>query len=143
VQAIDTLKSFEKKDQKLAGAAATNLSFLYFLEGEYKHAEKYAEVAINADRYNAKALTNLGNCHFHKALYDKAKNCYQDAISVDATCTEAMYNLGTHYFDYFLCMVISKSQNPTRSLPLSHNQTKTDRPRKQETWALSRRPTMV
>lgn len=93
-RAIETLKSFEKKDQKLAGAAATNLSFLYFLEGEYKHAEKYAEVAISADRYNAKALTNLGNCHFHKGAFDKAKECFAEAVGVDATCTEAMYNLG-------------------------------------------------
>ena len=30
-QAIETLKSFEKKDSKVACTAATNLSFLYFL----------------------------------------------------------------------------------------------------------------
>ena len=30
-QAIETLKSFEKKDTKVACTAATNLSFLYFL----------------------------------------------------------------------------------------------------------------
>ena len=30
-QAIETLKSFEKKDSKVASTAATNLSFLYFL----------------------------------------------------------------------------------------------------------------
>lgn len=30
-QAVDTLKSFEKKDSKVASAAATNLSFLYGL----------------------------------------------------------------------------------------------------------------
>ena len=31
LQAIETLKSFEKKDSKVASTAATNLSFLYFL----------------------------------------------------------------------------------------------------------------
>ena len=31
LQAIETLKSFEKKDSKVACTAATNLSFLYFL----------------------------------------------------------------------------------------------------------------
>ena len=31
VQAIETLKSFEKKDNKVAATAATNLSFLYML----------------------------------------------------------------------------------------------------------------
>jgi len=30
-QAVETLKSFEKKDSKVAAAAATNLSFLYNL----------------------------------------------------------------------------------------------------------------
>jgi hypothetical protein len=33
-QAIETLKSFEKKDSKVASTAATNLSFLYFLVSE-------------------------------------------------------------------------------------------------------------
>jgi intraflagellar transport protein 88 len=30
-KAIETLKTFEKKDAKIASTAATNLSFLYFL----------------------------------------------------------------------------------------------------------------
>ncbi|TPX74671.1 hypothetical protein CcCBS67573_g04058 [Chytriomyces confervae] len=108
-KAIDTLKSFEKKDPKLVGTAATNLSFLYFLESEYKQAEKYAELAINTDRYNAKAQTNLGNCHFSKGNYERAKEYYQEAISVDAVCTEAMYNLGLvhkkleEYHEAFQC----------------------------------------
>ncbi|ORY40383.1 TPR-like protein [Rhizoclosmatium globosum] len=96
-KAIDTLKSFEKKDPKLVGTASTNLSFLYFLESDFRHAEKYAQLAIQNDRYNAKAQTNLGNCYYQRAEYDKAKECYQEAISVDALCTEAMYNLGLTY----------------------------------------------
>ena len=31
VQAVETLKAFEKKDTKVATTAATNLSFLYIL----------------------------------------------------------------------------------------------------------------
>ena len=42
--------------------AATNLSFLYFLEAEHVNAEKYADIAVKADRYNARALVNKGNC---------------------------------------------------------------------------------
>jgi intraflagellar transport protein 88 len=38
--------------------AATNLSFIYFLEEEYQLAEKHADIAVKADRYNAKALVN-------------------------------------------------------------------------------------
>ena len=33
LQAIETLKGFEKKDSKVQSTAATNLSFLYFLVG--------------------------------------------------------------------------------------------------------------
>jgi len=43
--------------------AATNLSFLYFLEAEHANAEKYADIAVKADRYNARALVNKGNCN--------------------------------------------------------------------------------
>ena len=105
------MKSFEKKDQKLVGTAATNLAFLYLLEGDYKNAEKYSEIAVNTDKYNAKALTNRGNCFFYKGKikfnkdkllihiflyignYEKAKEHYLEAVSVDALCVEAMYNL--------------------------------------------------
>lgn len=65
-RAIEALKGFEKKDHKMLGTAATNLSFLYFLESDYKNAEKYAEVAISSDKYNSKAQTNMGNCYFQK-----------------------------------------------------------------------------
>jgi intraflagellar transport protein 88 len=44
--------------------AATNISFLYFLESDYKNSEKYADMALDYDRFNAKALVNKGNCLF-------------------------------------------------------------------------------
>ncbi|KAI8901160.1 hypothetical protein BC833DRAFT_578676 [Globomyces pollinis-pini] len=93
-QAIESLKSFEKKDQKLVGTAATNLSFLYFLEGDYKNSEFYADKAIEHDRYNSKAQTNKGNIYFVKGDLEKARDHYEEVIGVDAVCTEAMYNLG-------------------------------------------------
>ncbi|KAI9106153.1 hypothetical protein DFS34DRAFT_574330 [Phlyctochytrium arcticum] len=104
-QAIETLKSFEKTDQKIMATAATNLSFMYFLDGDLKQAEKYADVAIQSDRYNAKALTNRGNCYFSRGNLDKAREFYHEAVGVDAVCTEAMYNIGLvnkklgHYSD--------------------------------------------
>lgn len=63
-QAIESLKMFEKKDPRFVGTAATNLSFLYFLEGDYRQSEKYADLAIDYDRYNSKAHTNKGNCFY-------------------------------------------------------------------------------
>ncbi len=59
-KAIEVLKSFEKKDTALKAKAATNLSFLYFLEGDLGQADKYANLAVKHDRYNAKALVNKG-----------------------------------------------------------------------------------
>ena len=38
--------------------ASSNISFLYFLEGDYKNAEEYADIAIDYDRCNAKALVS-------------------------------------------------------------------------------------
>lgn len=38
------------------GRVATNISFLYFLENDMKLAEKYSEMALNYDRYNAKVI---------------------------------------------------------------------------------------
>jgi len=37
-ESIEILKSFEKKDHTLKAMAATNLSFIYFLEEDYKQA---------------------------------------------------------------------------------------------------------
>ena len=54
------LKKFERKEPSLLACAATNLSFLYFLEADHANAEKYADIAVKADRYNARALVNKG-----------------------------------------------------------------------------------
>ncbi len=72
-KSIETLKGFEKKDKVMMGRVATNISFLYFLENDFKNAQKYADVAINYDRYNAKALVNRGNCLFVKNEFLRAK----------------------------------------------------------------------
>ncbi|KAK2185541.1 hypothetical protein NP493_231g03022 [Ridgeia piscesae] len=93
-QAVETLKSFEKKDTKVAATAATNLSFLYILESEQDNADKYAEVALAADRYNPSALVNKGNVLFNKGDYEKAREFYREALQNDSSCVEARYNLG-------------------------------------------------
>lgn len=93
-KAIEVLKGFEKKDVGMIGQAATNLAFLYFLEGDMKNSEKYAEMAVRSDRYNAKALVNKANHMFVKGDLDGAKELYLEAIGVEADCVEAIYNLG-------------------------------------------------
>mmetsp|Transcript_13666 Transcript_13666/g.36798 ORF Transcript_13666/g.36798 Transcript_13666/m.36798 type:complete len:844 (-) Transcript_13666:172-2703(-) len=93
-QAVSVLKKFERKEPSLMACAATNLSFLYFLEAEHANAEKYADIAVKADRYNARALVNKGNCMFMNDEYERAKEVYLEAIGVSADCLEAIYNLG-------------------------------------------------
>ena len=92
-KAIETLKSFEKKDKVMMAKASTNISFLYFMEGDYQNAERYAEIAVEHDRFNAKALVNRGNCLFIRNEFLRAKEQYLEAIGVQADCIEALYNL--------------------------------------------------
>ena len=91
--AIETFKAFEKKDKAMMARAATNISFLYFLEKDFKNSEKYADMALDYDRYNAKALVNQGNCFYMKNDFRRAKEHYLEAIGVAADCIEALYNL--------------------------------------------------
>jgi intraflagellar transport protein 88 len=93
-RAIEELKAFEKKDVHLKARAATNLSFLYFLEGDMGQASKYANLAVRHDRYNAKALVNMGNCLMDRGELERAKELYLEAIGVEADCVEAIFNLG-------------------------------------------------
>lgn len=92
--AIAVLKNFERKDMGLRAIAGTNLSFIYFLEGDYEQAEKHAEIAIKFDRYNAKALVNKGNCLLMAGDHARAREMYLEAVGVEADCIEAIYNLG-------------------------------------------------
>jgi len=92
--AIGVLKGFERKDSSLRAMAATNLSFIYFLEGDYQQAEKHADVALKADRYSARALVNKGNCLYMAGELARAKEMYLEAVGVEADCIEGIYNLG-------------------------------------------------
>jgi hypothetical protein len=44
------VQEFEKKEPRVKARAATNLAFLYFLEGEVEHADKYSELALHNDK---------------------------------------------------------------------------------------------
>ena len=92
--AIDVLKAFERKDPSLRAMAGTNLSFIYFLEGDYQQADMQADLAIRLDRYNAKALVNKGNCLFMAGEFGRAKELFLEAVGVEADCVEAIFNLG-------------------------------------------------
>ncbi|XP_053564500.1 intraflagellar transport protein 88 homolog [Bombina bombina] len=96
-QAVETLKMFEKKDSRVKSAAATNLSFLFFLEKDVAQADHYADLAVSSDRYNPSALTNKGNAVFVNGDYEKAAEYYREALRNDSSCTEALYNLGLTY----------------------------------------------
>jgi intraflagellar transport protein 88 len=96
-RAIESFKAFEKKDKIMMAMASNNISFLYFLENDFKAAETFSDLAIQHDRYNSKALVNKGNCLFINEDYDRAKEFFLEAIGVEADCIEAIYNLGLVY----------------------------------------------
>lgn len=96
-EAIRTLKSFEKKEEKAASTAATNLSFLFLIQNEIDLSEKYADEAIGVDHFNPGALVNKGNCCFKKDDYERAKGYYKEALTIESTCVEALYNLALTY----------------------------------------------
>ena len=56
-KAIETLKHLEKKEERVRVMAATNLSFIYFLEGDLTSAERYAKLVRSRD---ARALEEVG-----------------------------------------------------------------------------------
>ena len=59
-QAVNILKTFEKKETQVKTQAATNLSFIYLLQGNLNDAKRYAEASVKADKFNSAALTNKG-----------------------------------------------------------------------------------
>ena len=65
-----------------------------FQEKDYEQADRYADLAMSADRYNPAALINKGNTCFVRQDYDKAEEFYREALRNDSSCTEALYNLG-------------------------------------------------
>jgi intraflagellar transport protein 88 len=91
--AIEALKEFEKKDKKLQARAATNLTYLYLLEGDIKNAQKHANLAVETDKYNASALVNKGCVHYLVKEYDEAKDYFTQALTNESDCVQAIYNL--------------------------------------------------
>ena len=93
------LREFEKKEHSLKAKAATNLSFLYYQEGDLENATAYAELSVASNRYDARALVNKGNCLWKKGDLAGARDVFRDATNVEADCVEAIYNLGLAYKD--------------------------------------------
>lgn len=61
-QAAQVLKQFEKHGGSMRVKAATNLSFLYLLEGNVPDAERYANLALSHDEFHVQVCvvcTNL------------------------------------------------------------------------------------
>ncbi|PNH10841.1 Intraflagellar transport protein 88 [Tetrabaena socialis] len=85
---------FEKKEPRVKARAATNLAFLYFLEGEVDQADKYSEMALKSDRYNARAFVNKGCVLTERGDLEGARSLFNEAAGIDPYCVEAIFNLG-------------------------------------------------
>lgn len=88
------IEVLQQKDRQVKAVATTNLSCLSFLGGDSDKASEYADIALEADRYNEKALVNKGNCCFIDGDFVSAKELYLEAIEFETDCFEAIYNLG-------------------------------------------------
>lgn len=78
----------------LLAVVALGLIFRLLQEKDYDQADRYADLAMNADRYNPAALNNKGNTVYSRQDYEKAAEFYKEALRNDSSCTEALYNLG-------------------------------------------------
>ncbi|XP_039257756.2 intraflagellar transport protein 88 homolog [Styela clava] len=96
-QAVQILKTFEKKETQVKCQAATNLSFIYYLQGNLADARRYADIATKADRFNAPSLTNMANCLLSEGDVSGAETLYKEALENDSSCHEALFNLGLLY----------------------------------------------
>lgn len=129
-QAIETLKSFEKKDRlsyssarmvmsddgvmsrasmtptlvdhrssggqataRVAATACTNLSFLYLLQQDYETAKRYADEAMQVNRYSMGALMNKGSVLYFNGDYEHALEHYREVLSNHSTSLEAYFNV--------------------------------------------------
>lgn len=77
-------------------------SFYVLQEKDYEQAERYADLAINTDRYSPAGLVNKGNMVFVMKDYERAAEFYKEALRNDSSCTEALYNLGRVYVQLFV-----------------------------------------
>lgn len=73
-----TPQDFEKKEPRVKARAATNLAFLYFLEGETDQADKYSEMALKSDRYNARAYVNKGCVLVERGDLEGARSLFNE-----------------------------------------------------------------
>ncbi len=91
--AVKIFKSYEDEELESKAMVATNLSFIYFHEGNYSTADEYADLALNSNKYNPNALVNKGNCLFIQEDFERAREFYLEAIAIKSTCFEAIYNI--------------------------------------------------
>lgn len=99
-EAEKLLKAFEKREDGVVKAqASNNLSFMYYQQGNIALASKFADLAIEIDKYSPASLVNRGNCFYEQKQLEEACQCYLQAMQIDSTCIEAMYNFAFCQFE--------------------------------------------
>lgn len=99
---------------------APPLIFHLLQEKDYDQADRYADLAMNADRYNPAALTNKGNTVFSRQDYEKAAEFYKEALRNDSSCTEALYNLGSIHFPFSHVCASRGPHSPVMNNVIAH-----------------------
>ncbi|KAF7281157.1 intraflagellar transport protein 88-like protein nompB [Rhynchophorus ferrugineus] len=107
-EAVAALKAFEK-DSDMNMNAATNLCFIFYMQGDYDNALLYGECVERCPSPDANALVNYGACLLAKGRLDEACHCFRRALDLDNTHFEAIFNLGLclkrqgHYLEALSC----------------------------------------
>uniref|UniRef100_A0AAR5P8U6 No mechanoreceptor potential B n=2 Tax=Dendroctonus ponderosae TaxID=77166 RepID=A0AAR5P8U6_DENPD len=107
-EAISTLKTFEK-DTDIALNAATNLSFIYYLQGDYDTALRYSETVEQCKMPTADGFVNYGACLIATGQLDRAIQCFRKALDLNPDHFEAIFDLGLclkrqgHYIEALSC----------------------------------------
>ncbi|KAI4470504.1 intraflagellar transport protein 88 [Holotrichia oblita] len=126
-EAIDTLKVLDR-ETSIATSAATNLSFIYYLQGDYDNAEKYGEIVKHSDGYNAGGFVNLGACAMARSDSEAAAETYQQLLGLvpaDATTLQKLGELfdhegdkqQAHHYHYDDLVVDASYSDPLGPLP--------------------------
>ncbi|OWZ15232.1 Intraflagellar Transport Protein 88 [Phytophthora megakarya] len=95
-KAIEVLKAFEKKDPAHKAMAATNLSYLYFVEGDTAQADKAKELFLEAIGVEAdciEAIYNLGLVNIKMGVLNEALQAFEKLHSIVPSNAEVLYQI--------------------------------------------------
>lgn len=72
----------------------TNISFVYYLRGDYENALSHSQIALEIDPYDSFARVNLGCTLARLNRWDAGLKEFREASQINSDCLQAVYNAG-------------------------------------------------